>query len=278
MATSKKSILITGCSTGIGRAAAIMLHERGYQVFATARQADDVEVLSQLGMHALQLDVDDSASIQQTVAKVLSITGGTLDALFNNAGFGQTGALEDMTREAMRQQFETNVFGLLEVTNCVLPAMRKQGHGRIINVSSVLGLVAMPYRGAYNASKFAVEGLTDTLRLELMGSNIQVALIEPGPIETQFRENAIASFDRHLSEKASVHQSTYRKLRERTRKNPHKIPFTLGPEAVVKKLIHAIESPRPKIRYYVTIPTYLLAAAKWILPTWLLDKFLQRQQ
>uniref|UniRef100_A0A4W5LCQ8 Uncharacterized protein n=1 Tax=Hucho hucho TaxID=62062 RepID=A0A4W5LCQ8_9TELE len=188
---SSRSILITGCSSGIGLVVAQGLAAKGWRVFATARQAADVVRLQAQGLEALQLDVDDSDSIVQAVAEVLLRTGGTLDALFNNAGYGQPGAAEDVPRAAMRAQFETNVFGAWELMNAVIPVMRRQGHGRILFNSSVLGFAAMKYRGAYNASKYAMEGLCDTLRLELAGSGIAVSLIEPGPIESRFRANAL---------------------------------------------------------------------------------------
>lgn len=273
---TKKSILITGCSSGIGYCAAKSLQERGYLVFATARKAEDVARLQSEGLNALPCDVDEPTSIRAAVESVLSETGGTLDFLLNNAGFGQTGALEDISRDVLRAQFETNVFGLQEMTNAVIPSMRKQGHGRIINISSVLGFITMPYRGAYNASKFAVEGLSDTLRQELKNANIQVSLIQPGPIESQFRDSAIASFDRHLNDKTdSAHQHKYQYLREQIVKDPHKTPFLLPPEAVVKKIIHALESKRPKPRYHVTMATHMLAFMKRILSTRALDALLR---
>ena len=160
-----KSILITGCSSGIGAAAARALHARGWRVFATAREADDVARLKAEGLESLVLDLDDSASIGAAVTEVLERSGGRLDALFNNGGFGQVGAVEDLTRDALRAQFETNLFGWVELTNRVIPVMRRQGSGRIVMNSSVLGYAAFPYRGAYNAVKFALEGITDTPRL-----------------------------------------------------------------------------------------------------------------
>lgn len=272
----KKSILITGCSTGIGYHAAKQLHEKGYQVIATARKAEDVARLTEEGLTALQCDVDDSASIRSAVSEACKLTQGRIDCLINNAGFGQTGALEDISRDVLRKQFETNVFGLQDMTNAVIPIMRQQGHGRIINISSVLGFITMPYRGAYNASKFAVEGLSDTLRQELRSANIQVSLIEPGPIESQFRDSAIASFDRHLKDKKdSAHQAKYETLREQVVKDPHKTPFLLGPDAVLKKILHALESHRPKPRYHVTLATHLLAFLKRILSTRALDALLR---
>jgi len=266
-----KTILITGCSSGIGYCAAQGLKNRGYRVFATARKAADVDRLSAEGLESLTLDLDDSSSIQACLNEILKRTGGTLDALFNNAAFGQTGAVEDLRREVLQAQFETNLFGTHELTALVLPVMRRQGHGRIIQNSSVLGLTAMPFRGAYNASKFALEGLTDTLRMELRGSGIHISLIEPGPILSRFRANALAAFKRNIDSEHSPFRETYNKTLLRLEKSGATTRFTLGPEAVLKKLIHALESPRPRPRYYVTVPTYAFAYLRRVLPTRVLD-------
>lgn len=260
-----KTILITGCSSGIGAAAARCLSGRGWRVFATARKAADVERLNAEGLESLALDLDDSASIRAAVEEILSQTGGRLDALFNNGGFGQVGAVEDLTRDALREQFETNLFGWVELTNLVIPAMRAQGYGRIVMNSSVLGYAAFAYRGAYNAVKFAVEGLTDTLRHELHGSGIHVALIEPGPIATRFRENCLPHFEKHIDWQNSVHRAQYEGQMARLNTPGPATPFTLGPEAVVDKLLDALESPFPKPRYPVTLP----AVAFWWLKRFL---------
>ena len=270
----KRSILITGCSSGIGLCAAEGLQARGYRVFATARKMADVEMLTAKGLEALQLDLADSASIQAAMEEILARTGGTLDALFNNAGYGQPGAVEDLTREVLRTQFETNLFGMIELTNRVLPVMRRQGHGRIVQNSSILGYIVLAYRGAYNASKFAIEGITDTLRLELRGSGIQVSLIEPGPIKSHFRANAFAAFEQHIDATASAHREQYAAMVRRLQKPGPAAPFTLGPEAVLEKLIHALESPRPRARYLVTKPAWIFAYAKRLLPTAWLDRML----
>ena len=190
---NKKSVLITGCSTGIGRSAAEILKQRGYRVFATARKHEDVAQLIEEGFESVQLDLANSASIHAAVKTILHKTDGKLYALFNNGAYGQAGAVEDLTRDMLREQFETNLFGTHELTNLLIPVMRRQGEGRIIQNSSVLGFVSLKYRGAYNASKYALEGLTDTLRMELKGSGIYISLIEPGPIETSFRKNAYGS-------------------------------------------------------------------------------------
>ena len=271
----ERSILITGCSSGIGQEVANGLRERGWRVFATARQAADVERLSRAGLESLPLDVTDSGSIRSAVTRVLERTGGGLDALFNNAGYGQPGAVEDLSRTVLRAQFETNLFGAHELTCAVLPAMRRQGHGRIVQHSSVLGLVALPYRGAYNASKFALEGLTDTLRQELAGSGIRVCLIETGPVRSRFRANALAMFQRHIDRAHSAHRAVYPAV-ERRLASVADDPFTQDPQAVLRKVVHALESPRPKPRYYVTLPSYALGMLRRLLPTRALDAFLLR--
>ncbi len=272
----RKTILITGCSSGIGLCVAAALHRRGYQVFATARKQVDVERLKESGLNALLLDLDDSASIKLAVDAVLSQTDGKLDALFNNAAYGQPGAVEDLSRDVLRAQFETNLFGTHELTNLIIPVMRKQGHGRIIQNSSVLGLAALPFRGAYNASKFALEGLTDTLRLELRNTNIHISLIEPGPITSRFRANSHQKFLQTIDADNSQFSDAYRGMISRLIKPGPAAPFTLPPEAVLKKVIHALESPRPQIRYFVTVPTYLFATLRRLLPFRALDWVLAR--
>lgn len=274
-----KEILITGCSTGIGYETAHMLRLRGYRVFATARKTEDVERLRQEGLETCQLDLDSSESIIEALDWVLEQTGGTLYALFNNGAYGQPGAVEDLTRDVLRQQLETNLLGWHELTCKVLPIMRKQGYGRIIQNSSVLGLITLKYRGAYNCSKFALEGLTDTLRQELHGSNIFVSLVEPGPITSMFRVNAYEAFKANIETKHSAHKEVYAAVDRRLAKKDLERgndPFTLGPEAVVEKVVHALESHRPKPRYYVTFPTYLFAYLRRILSARWLDYILRR--
>lgn len=274
MHKTSKSILITGCSTGIGYCVAHGLRDRGYRVFATARRNEDVEKLENEGFEAVQLDLDDSESIQNAVADILNRTGGTLDALFNNGAYGLPGAVEDLSRDALRAQFETNVFGWIELTNLIIPVMRQQGHGRIIKNSSVLGFAAMPYRGAYNASKFAIEGFTDTLRQELNGTGIHISLVEPGPIISRFRANAHKAFTTFIDTEQSAHRQQYQSMIDRLNKEGPAAPFTLGPEAVLAKVIHALESQRPRIRYYVTVPTYLFGYLKRLLSFRMMDRIL----
>jgi NAD(P)-dependent dehydrogenase (short-subunit alcohol dehydrogenase family) len=268
----QRSILITGCSSGIGLDAARGLKARGWRVFATCRQEPDCERLRAEGLESFLLDYADEASIAAAVEEVKLRTGGTLDALYNNGAYACPGAVEDLPRGALREIFETNLFGYHDLTRQVIPLMRAQGHGRIVNCSSVLGLVGMTWRGAYVATKFAMEGLTDVLRIEMKGTGIEVILIEPGPIATKIRENAIPHFEKWVDWQASARSAEYVSLRGRlygvkTKKDA----FELGPESVTAKLIHALEAKRPRARYYVTTPTYLMGFARRILPTRALD-------
>lgn len=267
-----RSILITGCSSGIGLDAARGLKTRGWRVFATCRQEADCERLRAEGLESFRLDYADEASIADAVAEALRRTGGTLDALYNNGAFACPGAVEDLPRGALREIFETNLFGYHDLTRRIIPVMRAQGHGRIVNCSSVLGLVGMTWRGAYVATKFAMEGLTDVMRIEMKGTGIDIILIEPGPIATRIRENAVRHFERWIDWEHSARREQYVSLRGRlygvkTKKDT----FELGPEAVTAKLIRALEDRRPKPRYYVTTPTYLMGFLRRVLPTRLLD-------
>ncbi len=272
---TKRSVLITGCSSGIGECVARGLHQRGYRVFASVRDPRDCAAIQQTGIECLVLDYADSASIKSAVEQMLAKTGGHLYALFNNGAYGQPGACEDLSREAMRQQFETNVFGWMELTNHIIPVMRAQGFGRIIQNSSILGFTAMSMRGAYNASKFAIEGFSDTMRLELAGTDIHVSLIEPGPVESQFRANAYLAFQQHIVVESSVHQERYKNMIQRFETTGNVLPFTLPPEAVLKRVVHALESKRPKIRYPVTVPTYLFSWLKRLLSDRMLDRIVR---
>lgn len=270
------AILITGCSSGIGHACALGLARRGYRVVASARQPADVARLRSEGLAAVRLDLDDPKSIAAGLAQALDLTGGSLYGLFNNGAYGQPGAVEDITRECLRAQLETNLLGWHDLTCRVIPLMRRQGQGRIIQNSSILGLVTMPYRGAYVASKFALEGLTDTLRLELAGTGIQVSLIEPGPIVSRFRDNAHQKWRDHIDAEQSPHRAAYLAMEQRLLREGPAAPFTLPPEAVLKRVIRALEDPNPRPRYYVTTPTYVLAALRRVLSTRLLDWVLRR--
>lgn len=268
-----KSVLITGCPTGIGNCLARGLRKRGYRVFATARKETDVTALSAAGFESLRLDLDSSESIQAAVQNILGRTHGQLYALINNGAYGQPGAVEDLSRDVLRAQFETNLFGTQELTNLVIPAMRAQGEGRIIQMSSMLGIVCLAYRGAYNATKYALEALSDTMRLELRDTNIYVSLIEPGPIESRFRANAYAAFQRNIDRERSVYREHYARIEKRL-EGPKPMPFTLPPEAVLKKVVRALEARRPRARYGVTFPTHLFHALRRVLPAFVLDQIL----
>lgn len=272
----KKSILITGCSSGIGLCTAQRLKQDGYRVFATARKQSDVDALKQQGFESYLLDYANSESIQTTFQNVLSATDGTLYALFNNGAYGQPGAVEDLSRKVLREQFEANFFGWHELTNLVIPVMRKQGYGRIIQNSSVLGIVAMPFRGAYNASKYAIEGLSDTLRLELHGSNVFISMIEPGPIASQFRANAALYFKKNINKESSYFKERYQQLIDKLETEGPVVPFTLPSDAVYEKVLKALIAKRPKAHYYVTFPTHLFGYLKRVLSTRMLDWLLRK--
>ena len=272
-----RSILITGCSSGIGLDAARGLKARGWRVFATCRQEADCDRLRAEGLESFRLDYADEASVAAAVAEVVARTEGRLDALYNNGAFTCPGAVEDLPRGALREIFETNLFGYHDLTRRVIPLMRAQGYGRIVNCSSVLGLVGLTWRGAYVATKFAMEGLTDVLRIEMKGTGIEVILIEPGPIATKIRENAIPHFEQWIDWEQSARREQYVSLRGRLYdKKTKKDTFELGPEAVTAKLIRALEDRRPKPRYYVTTPTYAMGFLRRVLPTRALDWLIAR--
>ena len=273
----EKTILITGCSSGIGYDAAHGLKRAGWRVFATCRKEEDCARLRSEGLESFALDYADDASIKAAFDEALSRTGGTLGAIFNNGAFACPGAVEDLPTDALRAIFEVNLFGYHELTRLALPVMRKQGYGRIVNCSSVLGLVGIRWRGAYVATKFAMEGLTDVLRLEMADTPVRAILIEPGPITSKIRVNSIPHFERwidwqHSPRKAQYEASLLKRLYEK--RGPDR--FELPASAVTAKLLQALETPRPKARYYVTTPTYLMGTARRILPQRLLDWVLGR--
>ena len=265
-AARPRSILITGCSSGIGADAALGLRARGWRVFASCRKEEDCARLRAEGFASPRLDLTDPASIESAMAEVLATTGGTLDALYNNGAIALPGAVEDLPTDALREVFETNLFGWHELTRRVLPVMRAQGHGRIVNCSSVLGLVGVRWRGAYVATKFALEGLTEVLRLEMASANIQVSLIEPGPVTSKLRQNAIPHFERWIDWKASPRAAEYQTVLHRLYGPSRSDRFELPPQAVTEQLIHALEHPRPRPRYYVTTPTHVAGALRRLLP------------
>ncbi len=270
------NVLITGCSTGIGRCLAEGLHARGYRVFATVRNQQDLDALKKQGLDAVLLDLNDSTSIQAAVSEVLESTGGSLHALINNAAYGLAGAVEDLNRRDLLRQFETNVIGTQELTNLIIPVMRQQNDGRIIQISSMLGFVSMRFRGAYCATKHAIESLSDAMRYELHGSNIHVSLIQPGPIRSEFRSNMLNHYRSTINRDESVFKDAYAKIEKEMDADGYTVPFTLGPEAVLAKVIHALDARKPKARYHVTVPSHLFAIFKRLLPATLMDKILIR--
>lgn len=268
---TQRSVLITGCSSGIGLASAQIMKARGWRVFATARKLEDITRLKDThGVESLYLDYTEPDSIAAATDRVLTATGGALTALFNNGAYGQPGAVEDIRPEVLRAQFEANVVGWHDLTRRIIPAMRTRGEGRIVQCSSVLGLIGAPYRGAYCASKFALEALSDTLRMELADTGIHVSIIEPGPIATRFIEHAVEAYKRNVDMENSAHREIYSVRLAQMEKGGQQT-FKLPPETVAEKLVHALEAPRPKARYYVTFPTYAVAFMRRVLPTRVLD-------
>ncbi len=274
---TQKSILITGCSSGIGYDAALTLKDRGWRVFATCRAPEDCARLSEEGFESFVLDYTHQSSIDGALAECLKRTGGTLDALFNNGAYGIPGAVEDLPTDALRSIFETNLFGYHELTRQVIPVMRAQGHGRILNCSSVLGFAVLKWRGAYNATKFAMEGLTDTLRVEMRDTPIHVVLIQPGPITSRIRQNAIPHFEKWIDWRGSVRRDQYEgSLNKRLYEDNGPDAFELPASAVSAKVVQALESSRPKARYKITTPTYVMAILKRVLPTRAMDWILAK--
>ncbi len=261
-----QTILITGCSTGIGHETALHLKGLGYNVIATARQEEDVQKLIELGFEAYYLDVTDHKSIHDLFEKL-----DTIDVVFNNAGYGQPGAVEDIRTEVLKEQFETNVFGLHEVTRLAVAKMRKQGYGKIIQHSSVLGIISLQFRGAYNASKYAIEGLTDTLRLELAHTNIYVSLLNTGPVTSDFRKNAVKMARKNLDIENSVFKEQYDKS---LNADKSQVPFNLEAIEVAKVVEKIVKAKKPKPRYYITKATHILGNLKRVLSTAMLDKVL----
>lgn len=272
-----RTILVTGASSGIGAYCARALKAEGWRVFATARKPEDIAALEADGIAALHLDYRDPASIEALVKTVLAHTGGRLDALFNNGAHAQAGAVEDLPVDALREQFEANFFGWHDLTRRIIPVMRAQGHGRIVNCSSILGLTPVKWRGAYAASKHALEGLTLCMRAELAGSGIHVSLIEPGPIESKIASNGLAWFLQNIDHENSVHAKDYEKQLARLRAGGSKSRLKLKPDAVHAVLRHALLSPRPRPHYVVTTPARIGVVLKRILPAALFYRLLASQ-
>jgi NAD(P)-dependent dehydrogenase (short-subunit alcohol dehydrogenase family) len=276
MQQATRSVLITGCSSGIGYDAARTLKQRGWRVIATARKVQDLARLrAELDVETVGLELSDAQSVATAADEVLRLTGGRLDALYNNAAYGVIGAMEDVSVEVLRRHFEVNVFGVHDLTRRFIPAMRAAGHGRIVNCSSVLGLVSGPYRGPYCATKFALEAISDALRQELAGSGIHVAVLQPGPIRSRFMDTTLATFKANIDVDASPHRAQYA-TRIKAMENDTASKLKLGPEAVVKALVHALESPRPKARYRISPHTHAVVWAKRLLPTRAVDLLMAR--
>ncbi len=276
MSNTSQYVLITGCSTGIGKCLASGLKARGYRVIASCRSDADVEKLSKEGIQTIRIDLADERNVDEAIDKVRELTSGSLYGLINNGAYGQPGAVVDIRREVLREQFETNVFGTQQLTNGLLPMMLENGHGRIVQISSILGFICLRFRGPYNASKYALEALTDTMRLEHRGSGVHFVLVEPGPIRSRFRQNALKKYLEHIDPRESLFRATYVDL-ERRLHSLDEARYTLPPEAVLKAVSHALESPRPRIRYRVTVPTRVMAVLKRLLTDRGLDSFLDRQ-
>lgn len=274
--TSARTIIITGCSSGIGAYCAKALRRDGWRAFATVRKEQDLEALKADGIEALLMDYTQRDTIDRLVATVIERTGGRIDALFNNGAYGQPGAVEDLSTDVLRVQFETNLFGWHELTRQIIPLMRAKGRGRIVNCSSILGLLPYRYRGAYTASKYALEGLTLTMRMELAGSGIEVSLIEPGPIDTRFTANALAKINENIDLEGSAHAAQYKRQLKRLDGRGPISKHKLGPDAVYKVLDHALNAPRPKPHYLVTRPAKQGALLKRLLPADLFYRLMRR--
>lgn len=271
-----QNILITGCSSGIGLQTALTLKEKNYKVYASARKDEDVQMLKNLGFETFKIDVTNKDDITNALNTILQ-NDKKLDAVFNNAGYGQPGAVEDISVEALKEQFETNFFGLHEVTIQTMKIFRKQNYGKLIQHSSVLGIISLKFRGAYNASKYAIEGINDTLRQEVLNSNITISTINTGPVTSKFRENALKKFNKNIKIEGSFWEETYKKeLKIRLETNEDKAPFNLPASSVANVVLKIMETKKPKPRYYVTYATHILGFVKRILNTTLLDKLLNK--
>ena len=271
-----QNILITGCSSGIGLETALILKRNGIKVYASARKDKDVEMLKDLGFETFKIDVRNKDEIKYALETILK-NDLKLDAVFNNAGFGQPGAVEDLSVKVLKKQFNTNFFGLHEVTIQAMKIFRAQGYGKIIQHSSVLGIISLKFRGAYNASKYAIEGINDTLRQEVLGSQIYISTINTGPVTSKFRENALKKFNKNITVEGSFWEETYKKeLKARLETTEDKAPFNLPASSVANTVLKIMNTKKPKPRYYVTTATHLLGFFKRILPTSILDKLLNK--
>lgn len=272
----RRTIIVTGCSSGIGAFCARALAADGWRVFATVRKPDDLGSLEADGIEALLMDYADEDSIAALVDEVARRTGGRIDALFNNGAYGQPGAIEDLSTDVLRRQFEANFFGWHALTRRVIPLMRVRGEGRIVQCSSILGLLPYRYRGAYTASKYALEGLSVTLRMELEGSGIHVSLIEPGPIESRFTANALKMIEENVDIEGSAHATEYKRQLARLGGKGPINRYKLGPDAVYKVLKHALTANRPRPHYPVTVPARRGLLLKRLLPADLFYRLMRK--
>ena len=273
-----KSVLITGCSSGIGLATAKLLKKNQWNVFATARNSNDLSMLTEHNFNAVPLDIANTASVINCVNQVVEKSNGTICAVVNNAGFGLPGAIEDLTRQSMIEQFEVNFFGLFDLTNRLIPYLIKKEHARIVNISSVVGRVAIPFMGIYSASKFALEAATDAQRIELGNTSVRVSLIQPGPIKSKFSAHCLNEIDPLRSDLNSRFNMEYRKYyQNRYSKKIIEEKFRLPPDAVASKVLHALESRYPKIRYKVTLPAYIMDFCFRFLPASYIDGFFKNK-
>ena len=272
-----KNILITGCSSGIGKNVAITLHNKGWRVFATCRSKTDCTFFTKLGIESFPLDLLKEESINCAVNLVKEKTKSQLDVLFNNGAYAIPGAIQDIPRSAMREIFEVNVFGQIDLINRCIPLMMNSDYPKVINCSSVLGFISLPYRGLYSATKYSIEALTDALRRENYDSKIKFVLIQPGPINTDIKKKSIKHFEKWIDWKKSVHQKTYEnKVIKRLYDNNYKDSFNvyeLQPDEVTKILINVLNSKKPKARYKITIQTKIAQIMTKLLPTNTLDWF-----
>lgn len=274
---TSRAVLITGCSTGIGRAAAERLVAKGWPVYATARRLETIKDLADAGCHTLALDVCDDASMEAAVREVEQAEGAVF-ALVNNAGYGQEGAVEEVPMEDVRRVFETNVFGLSRLTQLVLPGMRKQGAGRIVNVSSMGGKISIPGGGYYHATKHAVEAISDTLRFEVRRFGVHVSVVEPGTIKTAFGDTATKSVE-HLRDPQSAYASFNEVLVQKINDayEGKLARFAAPPDAAAKAIEKAITSKRPRTRYRVTVAARVMLATRKLTPDRAWDLFLRTQ-
>jgi NAD(P)-dependent dehydrogenase (short-subunit alcohol dehydrogenase family) len=270
-----RPVLITGCSTGIGRATAERLADDGWNVHATARRPESIEDLAQRGCKTHALDVTDERSMESAVEEIGE--DGAIGALINNAGYSQSGALETIPMDSVRRQFETNVFGLLRMCQLVLPAMRSAGSGRIVNLSSMGGKLTFPGGGVYHATKHAVEALSDALRFEVKGFGIDVVIIEPGLIITEFGETAAGSLA-EIEEHGPYSQfnSDVARLTANAYTGPM-ARFGGGPEAVAAKIARALSAARPRTRYTVTASAKVMLGMRRVSTDRMWDRMVRSQ-